>query len=146
MVKVKNVVAVAIMFIAAGAMATNFRAADQVYVPAAGHLAGASGTFISDVVVSNLSADPVNVSIIYASGTNGAQTNFNNVIVLAANERQEIVDIFPSKLNLQSGFGQLIFNACKQGGNCDPNTCGASSTGACADFRNISVESRIYSI
>ena len=42
MVKVKNVVAVAIMFIAGGAMASNFRAADQVYVPAAGHLSGAA--------------------------------------------------------------------------------------------------------
>lgn len=147
MVKVKSVVAVGIMFVAVGAMASNFRAADQVYVPAAGHLAGASGTFISDVFISNLSTDPVSVSVIYANGTNGAQQNFNNVITLAANERQEILDIFPGKLGLASGFGQLIFNACKQGGNCDPSTCpNVSSTGACPDFRNISVESRIYSI
>src|SRR5713226_2658570 len=148
MLKVKNVVAVAILFVAAGAMASNFRGADQVYVPAAGHLAGGSGTFISDVFISNLTTDPVSVSVIYASGTNGAQVPFNNVITLAAGERQEILDIFPSKLNLQTGFGQLIFNACKQGGNCDINTCpGANPTlGTCSDFRNISVESRIYSI
>src|ERR1700686_2297147 len=50
MVKVKSVVTAAIMLLcAAGAMANNFRVADQVYVPAAAHAAGASGTFISDV-------------------------------------------------------------------------------------------------
>src|SRR5947207_545408 len=147
MVKVKNVVAVAIMFIAAGAMASNFRAADQVYVPAAGHLAGASGTFISDVFISNLSGDPVSVSVIYSTGPTGTQQSFNNAITLAANERKEILDIFPTTLGLASGFGQLIFNGCKQGGNCDVNTCpNGATTGVCPDFRDISVESRIYSI
>jgi hypothetical protein len=147
MVKVKNVVAVAIMFIAAGAMASNFRAADQVYVPAAGHLSGASGTFISDVFLSNLTGDTVSVSVIYSTGQGGTQTPFNNVITLGPNERQEILDIFPTKLGLASGFGQLIFNGCKQGGNCDVNTCpNGATTGVCPDFRDISVESRIYSI
>ena len=147
MLKVKNVVAVAILFVAAGAMASNFRAADQVYVPVAGHVAGGSGTFISDVFISNLTTDPVSVSVIFASGAGGAQQTFNNVITLAAGERQEVLDIFPSKLNLSSGLGQLIFNACKQGGNCDVNTCpGGATSGECPDFRNISVESRIYSI
>src|SRR6266550_2391394 len=147
MVKVKNVVAVAIMFVAAGAMASNFRAADQVYVPAAGHLAGASGTFISDVFISNLTGDAVSVSVIYGTGSGGTQQSFNNVITLAANERKEILDIFPSTLGLASGFGQLIFNGCKQGGNCDVNTCpSGATTGVCPDFRDISVESRIYSI
>jgi hypothetical protein len=147
MLKVKNVVAAAILIFATGAMASNFRGADQVYVPAAGHVAGGSGTFISDVFMSNLGTDAVSVSVIYSSGTNGAQQTFNNVITLAAGERQEILDIFPTKLNLATGFGQLIFNGCKQGGNCDVNTCpNGTTTGVCPDFRNISVESRIYSI
>jgi hypothetical protein len=153
MVKVKSIVAVAMMLVAAGAMASNFRAADQVYVPAAGHLAGASGTFISDMFVANLSTDPVSISIIFiASGISGSPTqqNFPNAIALAANERKEIVDFFPTVLGLQAGFGQLIFNACKQGGNCDVTTCPGSAPGTpasfCPDFRNISVESRIYSI
>ncbi len=147
MVKLKSVVAAAIMFVAAGAMASNFRGADQVYVPAAGHLAGASGTFISDIFISNLTADPVSVSVIYSTGSGGTQTPFNNVITLAANERQEILDIFPTKFGLSVGFGQLIFNACKQGGNCDVTTCpGGATSGVCPDFRDISVESRIYSI
>ena len=147
MVKVKNVVAVAILFIAAGAMASNFRAADQVYVPIAGHAAGSSGTFISDVFISNLSADPVSVSVIFSTGAGGTQTPFNNAITLGPNERKEINDFFPTVLGLQSGLGQLVFNGCKQGGNCDVNTCpNGATTGVCADFRDISVESRIYSI
>src|SRR5437879_5585086 len=123
MVKVKNVVAVAVMFVAAGAMASNFRAADQVYVPVAGHAAGSSGTFISDVFISNLSGDAVSVSVIFATGSAGAQTPFNNAITLGPNERKEILDFFPTILNLPSGLGQLVFNGCKQGGNCDVNPC-----------------------
>ena len=85
--------------------------------------------------------------MIFSAGAGGTQQSFNNVITLGPNERQEILDIFPSKLNLASGFGQLIFNGCKQGGNCDVNTCpNGATTGICPDFRDISVESRIYSI
>ncbi|HLQ44653.1 MAG TPA: hypothetical protein VK137_07995 [Planctomycetaceae bacterium] len=148
MVKLNNVVAAAIVFVAAGAMASNFRVADQVYVPAAGHIGGSSGTFISDVFISNLSTDPVSVSVIYASTAAGTQATFNNIIQLTAGERREIVDFFPSVLGLQTGFGQLIFNGCKQGGNCTVGTCpgGDPTAGTCPDFRNISVESRIYSI
>ncbi len=147
MLKLKSLVLVAVLFVAAGAMASNFRVADQVYVPIAGHAAGSSGTFISDVFISNVTADTVSVSVILSAGANGAQQNFPNVITLAPNERQEILDIFPTKLGLPSGLGQLIFNGCKQGGNCDVNTCpNGTSTGECPDFRNISVESRIYQI
>src|SRR5713226_5038387 len=138
MVKLKNVVAAAIVFVAAGAMASNFRAADQVYVPAAGHIGGSSGTFISDVFISNLTTDPVSVSVIYGSTAAGTQANFNNIIHLAAGERREIVDFFPTVLGLQTGLGQLIFNGCKEGGNCDVNSCpNGATTGVCPDFRNI---------
>ena len=145
--KVKNVVAVAIMLVAGSAMASNFRAADQVYVPVAGHAAGSSGTFISDVFISNLSTDSVSVSVIFSTGAGGTQTPFNNAITLGPSERKEILDFFPTVLGLSSGLGQLIFNGCKQGGNCDVTTCpNGATTGVCPDFRNISVESRIYSI
>ena len=150
MLKVKHVVtAVAIALIATGAMASNFRAADQVYVPAAGHLAGASGTFISDVFISNLSADPVSVSVILSQTPNGTQTTFNNVVTLAGNERREMNDFIVNTLGLSASattFGQLIFNGCKQGGNCTSTCPGLDANGNCPDFRNISVESRIYSI
>ncbi|MEO8035012.1 MAG: hypothetical protein ABI837_11325 [Acidobacteriota bacterium] len=151
MVNFKKIgVAAAMMLTALSAMASNFRVADQVYVPAAGHLSGASGTFLSDIFISNLSDTPTTVSVIFASGTGGTTTQFANLFLLAGKERREFVDFVakpqPNGLGLAGNqFGQLIFNGCKQGGDCteanqDP------VTGVSLDFRNISVESRIYSI
>jgi hypothetical protein len=157
MVKVKSVVTAAMMLCAAGAMANNFRVADQVYVPAAAHAAGASGTFISDVFISNLSTDGVAVTVLYGSGTTGTLQSFgtvaNPLITLAAGERREIPDFMATPqaqggLGLTVAFGQLIFNACKAGGNCTVGSCpgGDPTAGTCPDFRPISVETRVYSI
>jgi hypothetical protein len=141
----KLVVAAAMMLVAGSAFASNFRAADQVYVPVAGHVAGGSGTFISDVFLSNLSTDPVTVTVIYVPiGANSTAQNNFPPINLAANERREFIDFFQSALGLSSGFGQLIFNACKQGSDCGPST--QDSFGVSPFFRPISVESRIFSI
>ena len=141
------VVAAAISLLAVSAMASNFRAADQIYVPNSGHVAGASGTFISDVFIANLSPDPVDISIIFSGTLNnvgGQQQNFNNKFSLAAGERKEFVDFYANTLGLNSAIGQLIFNACKSGADCvatqDPNT------GNSPNFRPISVETRIYAI
>src|SRR5205807_5643536 len=65
--------AAAIALVATGAMASNFRAADQVYLPIAGHLAGGSGLFLSDVYVANTEADSVTVSMIFSTGAGGTQ-------------------------------------------------------------------------
>jgi hypothetical protein len=140
----KLVVAAALSLFAVSAMASNFRAADQVYVPNAGHVQGGSGTFISDVFVSNLSSDSVTVSVIFSGLLNGVagQQNFNDKFTLAPNEKKEFPDFFLNTLGLNSAFGQLIFNACKTGTDCvatqDP------ITGESPNFRPISVESRIY--
>src|SRR5688572_8798437 len=62
----KLTVAAALTLFAAGAYASNFRGADQVYLPVAGHAPGSSGVFISDVYIANLDQDEeVKVSIIY---------------------------------------------------------------------------------
>jgi hypothetical protein len=142
----KLVIATAVSLVAFSAMANNFRAADQVYVPDAGHVAGGSGTFISDVFVSNLSNDSVTVSVIF-SGTISGQTatqSFNDKFTLAPNERKEFNDFVLANLGLNSAIGQMVFNACKQGANCandqDP------VTGISPNFRPISVESRIFAI
>lgn len=142
----KFAVAAAMMLTAVGASASNFRGADQVYLPIAGHLQGSSGTFISDVYVANLSADSVDISVIYApfGEAGGLGTEFPKQITLGPYERKEYKDFFLSGLNLPSGFGQLIFNGCKAGGNCGPSN--QDDTGYSEDFRNISVESRIYQI
>jgi len=92
MFKVKQLtVAAAIALFAGAAMASNFRAADQVYVPAAGHISSASATFISDVFISNLSDQSVDVSVIFSTGSSGAQTPFPKVLTLAPRERRELL-------------------------------------------------------
>jgi hypothetical protein len=143
MFKVKQLgVAAAITLFAGAAMASNFRAADQVYVPAAGHASSSSATFISDVFISNLSDDSVDISVIYATGTGGTQTPFPKVLTLLPRERRELKDFMKTTLNLQSALGQLIFNACKAGADCTPDP----TTGLNGNYRNISVESRIFSV
>src|ERR1043166_8826410 len=103
MLKLKSAVTAGILFIAVGAFASNFRVADQVYVPAAGHIVGGNQLFISDVFISNLTSDTVSVSVLFFSGTNGTAapgSPFNNIITLAPNERQEINDFVGTKLGL----------------------------------------------
>lgn len=148
MLKGKYAFAAVLLLVATGAMASNFRVADQVYLPAAGHLAGSRGeTFVSDVWLSNVNNEAVDVSLIFASGTGGTLGSNLPVLHLAANEHREMND-FITSIGLPNGtFGQFIFNGCKAGGNCDVNTCpNGQTTGVCPDFRNISVESRIYAI
>ncbi|HEY3055242.1 MAG TPA: hypothetical protein VGK31_04835 [Thermoanaerobaculia bacterium] len=141
MFKLKHLgLAAVLMLVAAGAMASNFRAADQVYLTAAGKVA----SFASDVWITNVStADTVSVSVIYTPTGQGSQPQyFDNIITLRAMERKEIIDFFPTALGLSSGFGSLIFNACKQGADCI-NT--QDSQGNSPNFRDIIVFSRIYS-
>jgi hypothetical protein len=144
MFKVKQLaVTAAITLFAGAAMASNFRAADQVYVPAAGHISSSSATFVSDVFISNLSDDSVDVSVILATGTTGTQTPFPRVLTLGPRERRELRDFIKTTLNVQNPtLGQLIFNACKANADCTPDP----TTGLNANYRNISVESRIYSV
>ncbi len=147
-------IATALTMCAAGAYASNFRAADQVYIMTAGRIVqttGAANTFISDVQLANLTSDTVVVSVIYQpinAPTNPAQPNsigqeFKDVITLLPFERKEYRDFFQSALNLQSGFGLLILNGCKQGADCGPS--GTDPDTNVANYRSISAESRIYS-
>src|SRR5207253_10104880 len=96
--------AIAMLF-AVTASASNFRAADQVYIPAAGKIS----TFSSDVYVANPNAFPVTVSVIYSAGTTGTQTNFPNLFTLQAGERREFVDFAgtaqPNGLGLTNALG-----------------------------------------
>jgi hypothetical protein len=141
-------IAAALILGAVGASASNFRGADQVYIPAAGHTSGSSGTFISDVYISNLSSEDVAVSVIYqVAGEGGGQgQEFKNVINLKGYERKEYLDFFRSALGVTTNaFGQLIFNGCKKDQNCGIETQNPD-TGVSPNFRPISVESRIYQV
>ena len=143
------VLAAVVALVAVNAMASNFRAADQVYVPAAGNFTSGSGTFISDVWVQNMSDEPVTVSVIYTPTGAGATPQYrNDLFNLAARERREFVNFVgaapPNGLGLSQAFGTLIFNACRQGANCLVGTDPA--TGENPNYRNITVFSRVYSI
>jgi hypothetical protein len=147
----KLTVAAALTLFAAGAYASNFRGADQVYLPVAGHAPGSSGTFISDVYISNLDLDEeVKVSVIYQPfganlpADNSVGTEFKDIITLRAGERKEYKDFFRSANIAQNGFGQIIFNACVSGKSCGPET--QDQNGFSENFRPISVESRIYQV
>ena len=97
-------VAAAIMLVAFGAMASNFRVADQVYIPIAGHVSNATTTFVSDIFISNLSGDQVSISILYGQQNGkGAFQAFQNKITLNGNERKEFIDFFPTVLPEISG-------------------------------------------
>ena len=145
-------IAAALILCAFSASASNFRAADQVYVPVAGHAGGSSGLFISDAYIANLSGDSVDVSVIYvprdpnAGGT--APKNLEELrgrITLRPYERKEFLDIFEDTLGKASAFGMLIFNGCKAGLSCGTDTQDPN-TGDSPNFRPISVQTRIYQV
>lgn len=142
-----GVAAVLLVLCAASATASNFRGGDQVYIPAGGHFQGASGTFISDVVVANLTADEVEITVIYQplGVGGGAGTEFKNAIVLKGYERKEYKDFFVSVLNIDPNnrpFGMLVFNGCLKGANCGEQ----DEDGFSPFFRDISASSRVYLI
>jgi hypothetical protein len=148
----KLLVAAALTMCATGAYASNFRGADQVYIPTAGRIINTGGnSFVSDVQLANLTGDTVVISVIYQplnDATNPSQPStigqeFKDVIVLRPFERKEYKDFFLSGLNQQGGFGLLIFNGCKQGENCGPT--GTDDEANSEHYRAISAESRIYS-
>lgn len=139
--------------VCAASFASNFRVADTIYLPAAGKLVGGGGTafFRTDVWIANLSNEAVVVDVAYAptADASGPRDNRNVTAsavrlpgqALAANERREIIDIMGAVFGFtdaQTSFGHLIFFACRQNGNC------AGANPVASDFRNISVEARIY--
>ena len=146
-------VAAVLIVCAFGASASNFRGADQVYVPIAGHAEGATGVFITDAWISNLSGDDVDVSVIFQprvsnvgfTGTPGE--DIRGKITLRGNERKEFPDIFVNTFGKPADVavvGQLIFSGCKKDTSCGPDTQDAD--GFSENFRAISVETRIYQV
>lgn len=146
-------VAAALMLCAFGASASNFRAADQVYVPIAGHASGSSGLFITDAFIANLSADSVDVAVIYVplgpneGGSTPVLEEIRGKITLRGNERKALPDIFVNTLGKSAdaqSLGMLVFNGCKANTSCGPETQDAD--GFSENFRPISVQTRIYQI
>lgn len=135
-------IALTLALTASMASASGFRAADIVYLPAVASLTGGGGAnYKTDVVISNLSADRVTVSVAYmltGAVDNTARLNsMVNLPVLLPFERREIIDFPQAALGLSSANGYLIFFACKENGNCT----NADTSG---DIRLITVQGRIY--
>ena len=144
-------IAAALLLAPIGAQASNFRAADQVYIPIAGHAAGGSGVFVTDAYLSNLTADTVSVSAIVQPvgvATDPANpstigTEYRNAFELAPFERREFRDFFRNGLNIAgNSFGLVILNGCRKGMSCGPET--QDQYGYSENFRSISAETRIY--
>jgi hypothetical protein len=133
-----------LLVLAASADAASFRAADTVYLPAAGKLPGANASFFrTDVWIANVSTDRVVVSVRFAAHGGEANTDTTTIDLppLAPGERRQIRDIMGSVFGVpddQSRFGFLIFFGCRENGNCAD--CNASA----ADCRPITVNARIY--
>lgn len=136
-----------VLLVAGATWASNFRAADQVYLGAVARVASGNVVFLTDVVISNVSDSTVKVEVALSEGIGGtanatSAANIKTVGVLAPGERREIVDFAATVLGRPTGttFGQAIFFACKDGGNC--SDCNTNA----ADCKNITVEARIYSV
>lgn len=137
--------ALSIVLLALPAFANNFRAADIVYLNAAGHVAGGGGAlFQTDVVITNVSTGTVEVDAAFL-GTGGADarggldpSKVERVATLEAGESILIEDIVLEVFNNNAGFGHMIFFSCRVGGNC--NACDSNA----ADCLPIVVEARIY--
>lgn len=142
----KSIAAFALLLAtAATASASAIRGADTIYLPIAGRAAGANNSFFrTDLFITNLSSDRVTVELAYApAGENNnnapaTSPNATQKIVLAGNERREIIDATSVIFNQTSGTGGLVFFACREGGNC------ADPSASPADLRNITVQARIY--
>ncbi|HEU5161809.1 MAG TPA: hypothetical protein VFV54_01565 [Thermoanaerobaculia bacterium] len=139
------IVSALVLLTAAGASASNFRAADLVYVPNAGKLPGATATYETDVWISNPNSTPATVWVAFApaglgvnnSGAPAAAVKLSTD--LAANERREINDIVGNLFPSQVGkLGHLLFFGYRQGVN--SADCQATPT----DCRAISVEARVF--
>lgn len=146
------VITILALLLATSANAQNFRAADQVYVVVAGHAVSGDKEFSTELHVTNLSRDPVNVSITYArANTFNADTErfperLPVHIHLSPNEYREIPADKVAEMGI-SGFGMLVFDACFEGADCSYFTAWRFAYAAVHESptRAISVEAIIRS-
>lgn len=141
-----TLIALAMLVVASSAMASNFRAADIVYLPSAGKVASGTLVFVTDVYITNLTTSKVVVSVGFGETGDAADNSLlgKNLKTLPtpleAGERRLVSDItgtlFPEK---DGKLGFLVFFACREGGNC--TDCDLFP----GDCSLISVEGRIYS-
>jgi hypothetical protein len=131
------------LLMAAGASASNFRAADLVYVPHAGKLPGATSNYETDVWISNPNTTAATVWVAFAprgeDNTNAPTNAVKLAADLAAGERREINDIIGQLFPTQVGkLGHLLFFGYRAG------VTSADCSTAPSDCRPISVMARVF--
>lgn len=153
MKKLSLLTVVVLMLVASSALASNYRVADTVYLPAVIKGPGAANSnWRTDVWISNLTNDRVAIDVAFApTAVNGVPQDNRNITqqqnlkrlptILNPNQRLEVVDILGTVFNVgdnpgASGF-LIFFGVRENGTNVD---CEAANN----DCRQISVEGRIY--
>jgi hypothetical protein len=133
------------VLLAIPAMASNFRAADVVYLNAAGRVQGAGGAlFKTDVVITNVSNAAVEVDAVFLQPTGGGDlsgsfdTDFVTIGTLQAGQSLLIEDIVQTTFGKSAHFGHMIFYSCRVNGNC--SDCDTNP----ADCLPITVQGRVY--
>lgn len=134
-------IAVTLLFMTTAVVASNFRAADLIYVPVAGRLVSGNVTFKTTVFINNVSDVPVVVDVVFAPSNQdnrNATDNFVTLDTIPAGGMLVFDDFMLEALGLQSAFGQLLFFSCAEGGDC--TDCDANP----ADCELITVQARVY--
>jgi len=137
------VLVILLLSFATVAGANNFRAADLVYMNAAGRVQGAA-FFKTDVFITNVSSASVIVDVVYlptgptANYSDDSTWTIETLPAIAAGATVELEDIIGDTFGLSSGFGHLLFFSCRDGGDC--SNCGDDA----ADCLPITVEGRVY--
>lgn len=133
--------ALSILMLGLPVFASNFRAADVVYLPAAGRVVG-QAVFKTDVAITNVSNGSVEIdAVLLPTGGGDARSGLDNPVrigTLESGQSMLIEDIIKESFNLDSGFGQMIFFSCRVGGDC--SSCDTNA----GDCLPITVEARIY--
>ncbi|HUO85264.1 MAG TPA: hypothetical protein VM534_09135 [Thermoanaerobaculia bacterium] len=153
----KWVVAVLLVLMSTAAFASNFRAADLIYLPAVGRFTSGDVVFKSNVFINNVSDVPIVVTSVLADSNvdnRGVIDNPAKVMDLAVIQPGDGLffdDFVQEVYGLSTFFGQVLFFGCAQGGDCtqegvcpsdDPNCDPCSEPGE--DCEPFTVQSRIY--
>lgn len=135
-------VGLAVVLVAGGLYASNFRVADTVYMLGAIYSQGATAFYDTDAVVWNPNDVSVDVQVAYmptGNVDNRNLTNVKSVGTIPAHGVLELDHIVKDTFGISSGFGHLLFFSCKTGGDC--SNCDSNP----ADCAGIAVEGRVYS-
>lgn len=136
----KAVLTMSMLLFAVSTFASNFRAADIVYLPAIVRGEGANQSFFkTDLFINNVSSGSIDVTISFlpiGGGDNrDAALNPRTVGTISAGGMLTVTDAVQTILGTSAFGGQAILFACRAGGDCVNNE---------NDLRDITVQARVY--